>query len=131
MPTSTAPLARALAQACEAAWQVPVYEIYGCTEAGSTATRRTTDGERWHLLADMRLTVAGGIATVHADHLPGPTPLQDQLELHDDEHFSLLGRNSDLLKVAGKRASLADLTQRRSEERRVGKECVSTGRSGW
>src|SRR3546814_16319351 len=60
----------------------------------------------------MRLTVAGGITTVHADHLPGPTPLQDQLELHDDEHFSLLGRNSDLLKVAGKRASLADLTQR-------------------
>lgn len=110
--SATAPLTRELAQACEAAWQVPVFEIYGCTEAGSTATRRTTEGERWRLLADMHLSVADGLATVHAAHLPGPTPLQDQLELHDDEHFSLLGRNSDLLKVAGKRASLADLTQR-------------------
>lgn len=110
--SATAPLTLALAQACEAAWQVPLFEIYGCTEAGSTATRRTTEGERWRLLADMRLSVADGQAIVHAAHLPGPTPLQDRLELHDDEHFTLLGRNSDLLKVAGKRASLADLTQR-------------------
>src|SRR3546814_18568462 len=86
--SATAPLALALAQACEAAWQVPVYEIYGCTEAGSTATRRTTDGERWHLLADMRLTVAGGIATVHADTLPGPPPLPEQPELHENHHSS-------------------------------------------
>src|SRR3546814_16764932 len=54
--SATAPLALALAQACEAAWQVPVYEIYGCTEAGSTATRRTTDGESWTWLAEVGST---------------------------------------------------------------------------
>src|SRR3546814_13602925 len=80
--SATAPLSLALAQACEAAWQVPVYEIYGCTEAGSTATRRTTDGERRHLLAELRLTVAGGIAPAPADPPPGPPPPQAPPDPH-------------------------------------------------
>jgi acyl-coenzyme A synthetase/AMP-(fatty) acid ligase len=38
--------------------------------------------------------------------------LADRLELSDDGTFLLLGRQGDLVKVAGKRASLADLTAR-------------------
>lgn len=110
--SATAPLSPALAADCEAAWQAPVLEIYGCTEAGSTAARRTLDGPRWRLLPDMALREqADGAAIVQAAHLPEPVPLQDVLELEDAEHFRLVGRSSDLLKVAGKRASLAHLTQ--------------------
>jgi acyl-coenzyme A synthetase/AMP-(fatty) acid ligase len=48
-------------------------------------------------------------AVVEADFLPGPVPLADVLEFDPDGGFRLLGRNRDLLKVAGKRASLGDL----------------------
>ena len=41
-----------------------------------------------------------------------PTMLQDVVELLPKRHFRLCGRNSDLLEIAGKRASLADLTRR-------------------
>jgi len=39
--SATAPLNKGLAQQCETAWQTPVHEIYGCTETGMIATRRT------------------------------------------------------------------------------------------
>ncbi len=111
--SATAPLTPALAAACEQAWSAPVLEIYGCTEAGSTATRRTLDGPRWQVLPEMQLgELADGRAIVHAAHLPESVPLEDVLELDGAEHFHLIGRSSDLLKVAGRRASLSDLTQK-------------------
>lgn len=110
--SATAPLTPPLAAACEAAWNAPVLEIYGCTEAGSTATRRTLDGADWQPLAEMELREVDGVATVFAGHLPAPVPLQDLVEIAADGRFRLLGRSGDLLKVAGKRASLADLTQK-------------------
>jgi acyl-coenzyme A synthetase/AMP-(fatty) acid ligase len=48
---------------------------------------------------------------VSGAHLPQPVVLSDVLETHGGS-FSLLGRPSDLIKVAGRRASLADLTQK-------------------
>jgi acyl-coenzyme A synthetase/AMP-(fatty) acid ligase len=45
---------------------------------------------------------------LHAPHLPSPQPLCDQLTVEGD-HFHLLGRSSDLIKVAGKRVSLGEL----------------------
>lgn len=33
----------------EATFNAPVLEIYGCTEAGSVASRRTLEGDRWRL----------------------------------------------------------------------------------
>ncbi|MEQ1440501.1 AMP-binding protein [Fontimonas sp. SYSU GA230001] len=110
--SATAPLTESLAAACESAWGAPVLEIYGCTEAGSTATRRTLDGPAWRLLPGRCLVEREGLTTVQADHLPEAVPLQDVLEPIDAETFRLLGRSGDLLKVAGKRASLADLTQK-------------------
>jgi acyl-coenzyme A synthetase/AMP-(fatty) acid ligase len=45
-----------------------------------------------------------------APHLAEEAVLQDQLALQDDDHFLLLGRHADMINVAGKRASLADLS---------------------
>jgi hypothetical protein len=42
--------------------------------------------------------------------LPAPVPLPDLIETHGDE-FTLLGRAGDMVKVAGKRASLQELTR--------------------
>ena len=38
--------------------------------------------------------------------------LQDMVELRGDDRFVVRGRNTDMIEVAGKRASLADLTRR-------------------
>ena len=47
--SATAPLSLELAAQAEAAFDAPVLEIYGCTEAGSIASRRTLHGDRWRL----------------------------------------------------------------------------------
>ena len=109
--SATAPLSQALAAAAEAKFNAPVKEIYGCTEAGSLATRRTTAGDTWETLSGMSLVDdENGIAII-GDHLEGPVPLGDMLERVSPTHFHLLGRASDMLNVGGKRASLKDLNE--------------------
>jgi acyl-coenzyme A synthetase/AMP-(fatty) acid ligase len=49
---------------------------------------------------------------VEAPHLPVPVALADLVELRADHTFVLCGRQADLLKIAGKRASLGELTRR-------------------
>lgn len=108
--SATAPLGEELAAAAERRLGAPVHEIYGCTEAGSMATRRTVTTGVWELFADMHLERRDGSDLVHAAHLPAPVPLPDAVEDLGAGRFRLLGRNADLLKVAGKRASLGELT---------------------
>jgi acyl-coenzyme A synthetase/AMP-(fatty) acid ligase len=49
---------------------------------------------------------------VSAGWFQRPQQLQDVLERRGSNGFVLLGRNADLVEVAGKRASLADITRR-------------------
>jgi len=107
--SATAPLSPQLAAQAEAALHGPLVEIYGCTEAGQVASRRTTAGDTWHTLGALRLAQAGGTTTVSGGHVTEATPLADVLELHSATHFRLLGRANDLIHVAGKRSSLAHL----------------------
>lgn len=108
--SATAPLDPSLAQAAEQCFQAPLWEIYGCTEAGSMATRRSTQTAAWQLLDGFQLTLTDTGACASAPHLQVDAPIQDQLELQDDGRFLLCGRNADMINVAGKRASLANLT---------------------
>ncbi|WP_028081061.1 AMP-binding protein [Solimonas soli] len=110
--SATAPLSVELAAAAEARFGAPVEEIYGCTEAGSLATRRTVEGEVWRLHEGATLVAHEDGAALHGAHLPAPVWLHDRIEPLDDGRFRLLGRSADLLKVAGKRMSAADLTQK-------------------
>ncbi|MGB7757440.1 MAG: AMP-binding protein [Salinisphaera sp.] len=107
--SATAPLSAEWAEAAERRWQAPVQEIYGSSETGSIASRRTAGGDIWQLYDGLRLT-AGDRPVVRGGQLPQPVALEDELELLDGAHFRLLGRSADLLKVAGKRISLAELT---------------------
>jgi acyl-coenzyme A synthetase/AMP-(fatty) acid ligase len=110
--SATAPLATELALEAEALFAAPVREIYGCTEVGSMASRRTQEGPAWTLYDRTTLELNSGIACVRGPQLADAVELQDVIEKIDERHFVLRGRNSDMLNIAGKRASLADLNIR-------------------
>jgi len=107
--SATAPLSAAVAARTEEAFSCPVFEIYGCTEGGSLATRRTVEGDLWRFNDGVASFERDGIVYVGADHLPEPIPLNDYIEVQDDSRFKLLGRHADLVNIAGNRASLSDL----------------------
>ena len=107
--SATAPLSAELATQAERMFSCPVLEIYGFTEAGSVASRRTLDGDLWQFYDGICSHEVDGIVYVRASHLPEPVPLNDYIERQDESHFKLLGRHADLINIAGNRASLSDL----------------------
>ncbi len=112
--SATAPLAKGQAEEAESLFQAPVEEIFGCTEAGSIATRRTINDNDWTLLDGMRLvankTSIDGVMHIQGPQLDDIVQVEDSLELVGQHRFRLLGRSVDMINVGGKRASLADLT---------------------
>lgn len=108
--SATAPLPVELARRIEAAWNTQLVEIYGCTEAGVMAYRRPVQSESWRTFDGGTMTTTG-VAQYHAPQLPAAVPLQDVLELRSATEFFLRGRAADMIKVAGKRASLQELTR--------------------
>lgn len=107
--SATAPLSPQLAARAEAALGGPLLEIYGCTEAGQIATRRTTQSEVWQTFGELSIVGDGEHCSVSGGHVPEPTPLADALEVLTPQTFRLLGRSNDLINVAGKRSSLSHL----------------------
>ena len=108
--SATAPLPRELAREAEQRFRSPLLEIYGSTESGQLATRRTARDEAWRLWPGVCLTLEEGRAWARGGHLEQPTPMCDELEPVDAERFLLGGRLADLVNIAGKRSSLAYLT---------------------
>ena len=108
--SATAPLSTELAKRAERIFSCHVLEIYGCSEAGSMASRRTVDGELWRFYDGIRSEEKNDVVYVNASHLPDPVPLNDFIEMQSDSSFKLLGRHADLINIAGNRASLSDLT---------------------
>ena len=107
--SATAPLSPELAEAAERRFTAPLFEIYGSTESGQIASRQTTAGPAWTLLADIRLAQENDLTTAFGGHVEGRVPLSDIIELIDSEHFLLHGRHADVVNIAGKRTSLAYL----------------------
>lgn len=108
---STAPLSPELAAQAEARYAAPLHEIYGFTEAGMVASRRTVEGPEWHSLPDLRLRREGDEVLVKGGHVESEVPFADVIELRGPETFVWHGRSADLVNVAGKRNSLAHLNQ--------------------
>ena len=106
---ATAPLSPEMAAQAEARFKAPLHEVYGFTEAGMVATRRTIDGPLWHTLPGVRLRDEGETVWVHGGHVEAEVAFSDVVEVRDAETFVLCGRNADLVNVAGKRSSLAFL----------------------
>jgi acyl-coenzyme A synthetase/AMP-(fatty) acid ligase len=109
--SATAPLPAALAAAAEARFGCEVREVFGSTETCVIARRRTAREEAWTPLPGVHLHPQPDGSLVHAPHLPTPVALADLVELTPLGCFLLRGRQADLLEIAGKRASLGDLTR--------------------
>ncbi len=110
--TATAPLSQELAAAAEQAFSTEVREMFGSTETCIFARRRTASETAWSLLPGVSLEPQPDGTRVHAAHLPAPVNLADLVELLPGDRFVLRGRRADLLEIAGKRASLGDLTRK-------------------
>lgn len=110
--TATAPLPQALAAAAEQRFGCEVRELFGATEICIVAHRRTARDHEWSAYPGVELLPQPDGTLVRAPHLPAPVALADLVELRPEHRFVLRGRQSDLLEIAGKRASLGDLTRR-------------------
>ncbi len=122
---STMPLPQALAQRTEALVGAPVLEIYGSTETGVLAMRRGASDPRWWPVSGVQVAPfesavdgdgvglggheGGAGATASGSHFSSPVTLLDRIELAPDGSFKLLGRHADVIKIAGRRSSLAGL----------------------
>lgn len=106
---ATAPLDAELAALAEARFGAGLLEIYGCTETGQMATRRTARDLEWRTLPGIRVELRGSRAWASGGHVEQPTALGDVLEPLAPDRFLLRGRVSDMVNIAGKRSSLAHL----------------------
>ncbi len=110
--SSTAPMSGSLAARVEQAFGAPLYELFGSTETLSFAWRRPVEQQRWRLYSGMELKERDGHVLLQGGHLRYPVPLDDLLEIHSDREFSVVGRRSGIIKIGGKRSSLAELNRR-------------------
>jgi acyl-coenzyme A synthetase/AMP-(fatty) acid ligase len=106
---ATAPLAPQLAADAESRFSAPLHEIYGCTEAGQVATRRTVESPDWRPLPGVALRKDAKGTWASGGHVEGEVLLGDVIELFGRDRFRLHGRTTDLVNIAGKRTSLAHL----------------------
>ena len=106
---STAPLTSDLAAQAEKLYNAPVYEIFGFSEAGTIATRRTVEQDVWTLCDGIAIRREDGSQVLDARHYPRPVPFNDIVEVRSPTQFVLVGRNADTINIAGKRASLGAL----------------------
>jgi acyl-coenzyme A synthetase/AMP-(fatty) acid ligase len=107
--SATAPLSRQLAQDIETRWNSPLMEIFGSTETGQIASRRTTQTDHWRLFPGIRLEVEDDHVRAFGGHVETAIPLNDRIEPISERDFLLHGRIADMINIAGKRHSLASL----------------------
>lgn len=106
---ATAPLSQYLAQQAETDLDSELSEIFGSTETGQIATRRTSQTDEWTLLGDIKISKHSEGFTASGEHLLAPITLMDMVEISGQRNFRLVGRSKDMVNIAGKRTSLGYL----------------------
>lgn len=119
--SATAPLSTQLAREAEERCGGVLLEVYGSTETGQLATRRSSCSPQWLAFEGLRLVERDdGQTWVSGGHVEVPRALNDVLELcelqppldHEAsaaQRFILHGRSADMVNIAGKRTSLGYL----------------------
>lgn len=110
--SATAPLDPELARRAEQVFSAPLVEVFGSTETCVIGHRRPTVDPLWQPYPGLRLRPCEEGTRVEAGWLPEPVLLQDHLCFADDGRFQVVGRCQDMVEIAGKRASLGDITRR-------------------
>lgn len=116
---ATAPLDAALTAATERHLDSTMLEIYGCSEVGSLAWRQPAIESAWEFFDTFEVRFAdsqtgqdtSNVLEVESNELPAPVTLADRFGAMPNNRYRLLGRATDLVKVAGKRESLSNLNQ--------------------
>jgi acyl-coenzyme A synthetase/AMP-(fatty) acid ligase len=109
--SATAPMDAALAQRVDTGLKAPLLEMFGSTETCVIATRLTASESGWRLYPGVTLEPAVDHTWVRAPWFDQAMRLQDVVEVTEGR-MVLRGRNVDMIEIAGKRASLSDLTRR-------------------
>lgn len=109
--SSTAPLDAALAAEAEARYATRIVEFFGSTETGAIASRRQAETGTWRSFDGIRVQATDDGFRVEAPHLPAPMSLGDSIEAKNEREFILIGRSTELVKIAGKRIALGDLNR--------------------
>lgn len=117
--SATAPLSTQLAQEAENRCGGVLLEVYGSTETGQLATRRSACSTQWLAFEGLHLAERDGQVWVSGGHVEVPRALNDVLELcgppvdgsrpPEAQRFILHGRSADMVNIAGKRTSLGYL----------------------
>ena len=107
--SATAPLAPQLAREVEARYHTRLLEIYGSTETGQIALRRSAETEVWRLWPGVSLNAADDQTFACGGHVEQRTLMCDVIEILNPDEFLLHGRTADMVNIAGKRSSFAYL----------------------
>ena len=99
-----------VATEAESKMKTRVQEVYGCTEVGAIATRRTTVEKKWMLLEGYRVIKKADSAFLNIPGAEEQIELPDKIDVIDQDSFVLIGRGSDIVKIGGKRESLSNIT---------------------
>jgi acyl-CoA synthetase (AMP-forming)/AMP-acid ligase II len=102
-------LADIFAREAEERFKPRLLEIYGSTETGQIATRRTADSAVWRLWPGVHLRTDQEQVYAEGGHLEQSTPMCDALEITGEDEFLLHGRTADSVNIAGKRSSFGYL----------------------
>lgn len=106
--SATAPLAVSLAVLAEQKMAEKLLEIYGSTETGQLATRRTSDTYDWTPFDGIQISQKEETFFASGDQVEGSVLINDKLELKQNS-FILHGRTVDMVNIAGKSTTLGYL----------------------
>ncbi len=109
--SSTSPLDSETAFELEEITGAPVLELYGSTETLSFAWRCPSREKDWRPYQGVTLACHDDHTVLDAPWLADPVALPDLFQPNNEGHFRSLGRRGDLIKIAGKRHSLAELNR--------------------
>jgi len=110
--SAAAPLALEAAASTESRFHTRVMELYGSSETGVVAARRPTVSPAFRTMVNIRLEQDGDVWVFTGGHVPGRVAVSDLMRKLNDTDFVLEGRASDMINIAGKRASLGDLNHK-------------------
>lgn len=109
---ATAPLSADLACRAEKRLGAPLLELFGATETCVIAARQTACEKSWRPYRGVSLRTVEGGTLAEAPWFESPTLLPDTLCVDAEGCFVVAGREADVVEVAGKRTSLAEMTRR-------------------
>jgi len=109
--SSTAPLEAALAAEAETRFGTRVQEFYGSTETGAIASRRQAESVVWRTFDEVTVSEVDEGFQIEAAYLPEAQVLGDAVDVRGPCEFVLHGRNTEIVKIAGKRVALGDLNR--------------------